>query len=112
MGIGIQLRIIRQPIAPTARFKLPPNRVRHAAYDAVGDEFHIHFTTDCIANEDGCLLFPEGSPPYELGAHPCRFRPDEIGGGAPAKRNSASTSYRTTSVNSPCLRIAEFRHNT
>ena len=40
----------------------------------------IHFTTDFIVKQDYSLLFLEGGPLHELGAHPCCFHPGEIAG--------------------------------
>ena len=40
----------------------------------------IHFTVDYIVDENGEVLFLEGGPPAELGAHPCCFAGDEIEG--------------------------------
>ena len=40
----------------------------------------VHFTADFLVSEYGEVLFLEGGPPCELGAHPCCFRPGEIEG--------------------------------
>ena len=37
----------------------------------------VHFTADFIATAEG-VIFLEGGPPHELGAHPCCFSPGEI----------------------------------
>ena len=46
----------------------------------------VHFTADFIATAEG-VLFLEGGPPHELGAHPCCFRRREISGVALENRN-------------------------
>ena len=50
------------------------------------DRDGIHFTADFIATAEG-ILFLEGGPPHELGAHPCCFRDGEISGLALEDRN-------------------------
>ncbi len=47
----------------------------------------IHFTADFITLEDGQVLFLEGGPPHELGAHMCCFQPGGIEGVALTDRN-------------------------
>lgn len=44
------------------------------------DLSQVHFTADFLVSEYGDVLFLEGGPPHELGAHPCCFRPGEISG--------------------------------
>ena len=46
----------------------------------------VHFTADFMATPDG-ILFLEGGPPHEMGAHPCCFQPGRIEGIALADRN-------------------------
>ena len=46
----------------------------------------VHFTADFIATAEG-VLFLEGGPPHEMGAHPCCFRAREISGVALEDRN-------------------------
>jgi len=48
----------------------------------------VHFTADYLVDEAGGILFLEGGPPHEMGAHPCCFRPGEIKGTALTDRNS------------------------
>ena len=40
----------------------------------------VHFTADYLMTRQGELLFIEGGPPHELGAHPCCFPPGRIDG--------------------------------
>ena len=47
-----------------------------------------HFTADFIVTTDEEILFLEGGPPHEMGAHMCCFRPGEINGVALSDRNS------------------------
>ena len=47
----------------------------------------IHCTMDYIMTHDG-LLFLEGGPPHEMGAHPCCFAPYEISGLALRERGA------------------------
>ena len=35
----------------------------------------VHFTADFLVDKYDRVLFLEGGPPHELGAHPCCFRP-------------------------------------
>ena len=46
----------------------------------------VHFTADFMATPDG-ILFLEGGPPHEMGAHPCCFQPNRISGVALVNRN-------------------------
>ena len=46
----------------------------------------IHFTADFMATKEG-ILFLEGGPPHEMGAHPCCFQPGRIEGIALEDRN-------------------------
>ena len=46
----------------------------------------VHFTADFMATSNG-ILFLEGGPPHEMGAHPCCFQPGRIEGVALADRN-------------------------
>ena len=48
----------------------------------------VHFTADFMATSDG-ILFLEGGPPHEMGAHPCCFQPGRIEGVALEDRNQA-----------------------
>ena len=50
------------------------------------DQDGVHFTADFIATAEG-MLFLEGGPPHELGAHPCCFREGRISGVALEDRN-------------------------
>ena len=50
----------------------------------------VHFTADFMVNEDGEVLFIEGGPPHELGAHPCCFQPGKIEGIALSDRNGGT----------------------
>ena len=50
------------------------------------DRDGVHFTADFIATRNG-IIFLEGGPPNELGAHPCCFRDGEISGVALEDRN-------------------------
>ena len=47
----------------------------------------VHFTADYTVLDDGRVLFLEGGPPHELGAHPCCFLNGEIDGVALEDRN-------------------------
>ena len=47
----------------------------------------VHFTADFLATEKGAVVFLEGGPPHELGAHMCCFRPWETDGVALEDRN-------------------------
>ena len=47
----------------------------------------VHFTADFLVNTDCQVLFLEGGPPHELGAHPCCFLPGETEGIALSDRN-------------------------
>ncbi len=47
----------------------------------------VHFTADFIVTSKDEILFLEGGPPHELGAHPCCFQPGEIQGVALENRN-------------------------
>ena len=47
----------------------------------------VHFTADFIVTGKDEILFLEGGPPHELGAHPCCFQPGEIQGVALENRN-------------------------
>ena len=51
------------------------------------DQDGVHFTADFIATAEG-ILFLEGGPPHELGAHPCCFRE----AGSPAWRWRTGTA--------------------
>ena len=46
----------------------------------------VHFSADFIVTSKDEILFLEGGPPHELGAHPCCFQPGEIQGVALEKR--------------------------
>ena len=59
------------------------HRLHNTDLDLAG----VHFTADFIVNQDNKVLFLEGGPPHELGAHMCCFRPGEIGGIALTDRN-------------------------
>ena len=48
----------------------------------------VHFTADFMSTADG-ILFLEGGPPHEMGAHPCCFIPGNIEGVALADRNES-----------------------
>ncbi len=50
------------------------------------DKDGVHFTADFIATAEG-ILFLEGGPPHELGAHSCCFREGRISGVALEDRN-------------------------
>ena len=50
------------------------------------DPAGVHFTADFIALS-GEVLFLEGGPPHEMGAHPCCFPAGQIGGVALEDRN-------------------------
>ena len=50
------------------------------------DKDGVHFTADFIATAEG-MIFLEGGPPHELGAHPCCFREGRISGVALEDRN-------------------------
>ena len=57
------------------------NGMLRSAFDAKEDPDGVHFTADYILPEGGNhLLFLEGGPPHELGAHPCCFPADAING--------------------------------
>ena len=45
----------------------------------------IHFTADFMVTNEMGVLFIEGGPPHELGAHPCCFPPGRIDGVALAR---------------------------
>ena len=51
------------------------------------DLARAQFTADFLVSEYGEVLWLEGGPPHELGAHPCCFRPGEIAGIALVNRN-------------------------
>ena len=53
------------------------------------DAHGIHFTADFILHQDGRILFLEGGPPHELGAHPCCFKAFDITGVALSPRYDA-----------------------
>ena len=55
--------------------------------DAPLDLEGLHFTADFLVTQGGEVLFLEGGPPHELGAHMCCFRPGEIQGVALEDRN-------------------------
>ena len=46
----------------------------------------VHFTADFMATDKG-ILFLEGGPPHELGAHPCCFQDFRVSGTALEDRN-------------------------
>ena len=48
----------------------------------------VNFTADWLVTEDGDVLFLEGGPPHELGAHPCCFLPHQIEGVALENRGN------------------------
>ena len=48
----------------------------------------VHFTADFLVTPQEEVLFLEGGPPHELGAHMCCFHPGEIGGVALTDRNA------------------------
>ena len=54
---------------------------------SVLDPEGIHFTADFIVTREGMVLFLEGGPPHEMGAHPCCFKPGEINSVALTDRN-------------------------
>ena len=47
----------------------------------------VHFTADFIVTVDNLVLFLEGGPPHEMGAHMCCFEPGKIDGIALHDRN-------------------------
>ena len=54
-----------------------------------GNPNDIHCTIDFIVAGSGAVLFLEGGPPHELGAHHCCFKPNQIEGTALSDRNNA-----------------------
>ena len=44
------------------------------------DTAGVHCTIDFMVNSDDTVLFLEGGPPHELGAHPCCFKPGQTRG--------------------------------
>lgn len=48
----------------------------------------VNFTADFLVTKDGDVLFLEGGPPHELGAHPCCFLPHQIEGVALENRGN------------------------
>ena len=78
-------------LADTARSRVPFEwHNTFGKYPADG----VHFTADFLVTLDARVLFLEGGPPHELGAHPCCFRPGEIEGVAFADRNEESVNRR------------------
>ena len=53
------------------------------------DTAGVHCTIDFIVNSDDNVLFLEGGPPHELGAHPCCFEPRHTRGIALSKYHTA-----------------------
>ena len=51
------------------------------------DTNKIHFTADFMVDASGEVLFLEGGPPHEMGAHPCCFTPGMTSGVALANQN-------------------------
>ena len=51
----------------------------------------VHFTADYLVTAQGDVLFIEGGPPHEMGAHPCCFRHGEIEGVALTDRNDPNS---------------------
>ena len=77
-----QVREITQRLIDAAT---PPflwnNGMLRASFDANNDQQGIHLTADYILpKNDDALLFLEGGPPHELGAHPCCFPAGRITG--------------------------------
>ena len=58
------------------------------------DSNGIHFTADFLADAAGQVLFIEGGPPHQMGAHPCCFSPGQTYGVALANRNPRETRPR------------------
>ena len=52
----------------------------HGLMDGTLDAAGIHFTADFLVTVQDEVLFLEGGPPHELGAHPCCFEPGNIQG--------------------------------
>ena len=52
------------------------------------DILGCHCTVDYIVDKNDNVLFLEGGPPHELGAHPCCFKPYQINGIALTNRNA------------------------
>ena len=48
----------------------------------------VHFTADFLVDHQDRVLFLEGGPPHELGAHMCCFQPGQIEGIALTDRNA------------------------
>lgn len=60
------------------------------------DRAGIHFTADFMVVDHGeQVMFLEGGPPHELGAHMCCFKPNEIDGVALADRNPKTAETKT-----------------
>ena len=51
------------------------------------DPLGLHFTADWLVTQDDRVLFLEGGPPHERGAHMCCFKPGQIEGVALVDRN-------------------------
>ena len=72
--------------APTP-FLWNENPMRLAFFER-HDPAAVHFTADFLVTQQDKVLFLEGGPPHEMGAHPCCFPPGEIQGIALSDRNA------------------------
>ena len=57
-----------------------PLYVEKGDNDGPLDKNGVHFTADYIVRSDDSVLFLEGGPPHEMGAHPCCFPEGRISG--------------------------------
>ena len=67
-----------------------PNTYTKPAFFKRHSPDDVHFTADFLVDTQDKVLFLEGGPPHELGAHPCCFKQGNIQGIALANWNDKS----------------------
>ena len=86
------LKTVREYTEMLIAHAKPPFLLNQSSFMLKFQEEHdragVHFTADfLVTRESGEVLFIEGGPPHELGAHPCCFRPGGVEGIALTNRN-------------------------